>query len=203
MLASDTIRQVGLVVGAGLATGVLTQVGQAWLPTDWSQATNAISPWLLVAFVVGSTMPDMLRAALAGAVTLLLALVGYNAMLLVQLGYASSASATLFWGLGAVVGGPVFGVAGRASRSGTGRQRAAALGLLVAVFVLEGVYQAFVVSYPIAGTGFVIVGLLLPIVLRRPHEEIGWAYVATIPALGLGSLGYVAFNLVSGLATRT
>ena len=197
------MRQAMLVVGAGLATGVLTQVGQAWLPSDWSQAANAISPWLLVAFLVGATMPDMLRAAVAGAVTLLLAQVGYNAMLLIQLGYASSATATLFWGLGALAGGPVFGIAGRASRVGTERQRAAALGLLVAVFVLDGAYQAFMVSYPIAGTGFVIVGLLLPLLLCRSREDIVRAYVAAVPALGLGVLGYVAFTALYGLVTGT
>ena len=77
---ATAIRQVALVVVAGLATGVLTQVGQSVLPDQASQAANAITPWLVVAFLVGSTMPDMPRAAVAGIGTLVLALVGYDAI---------------------------------------------------------------------------------------------------------------------------
>jgi hypothetical protein len=38
-------------------TGAVTQLGQSALPGGWSQAANAISPWLLAAFLVGAAMP--------------------------------------------------------------------------------------------------------------------------------------------------
>ena len=66
-----------MVVGLGL--GVVTQVLQSVLPTGWSQAANAISPWLLVAFFIGAAMPDQGSAVVAGLATLVLALVGYYA----------------------------------------------------------------------------------------------------------------------------
>jgi len=191
--AGDAWRQAGLVLVAGLATGVLTQLGQGVLPYPSSQAANAISPWLLVAFLVGSTMPSMPRAAVAGIGTLALALVGYVAMILLRYGYGMSTGMLVFWGLGAVVGGPVFGAAGRAWRAGSQRQRAAALGLLVAVAVAEGIYNAVVLEHPAVGAGFVVAGLLVPLVLGRSREDRLWAYVAAIPALGLGALGYLAF----------
>ena len=198
--AGGAWRQAGVVAVAGLATGVLTQLGQGVLPYPSSQAANAISPWLLVAFLVGSTMPSMPRAAAAGIGTLALALVGYVAMILLRYGYGMSTGSLVFWGLGAVVGGPVFGAAGRAWRAGSQRQRAAALGLLVAVAVAEGIYNAVVLEHPAVGAGFVVAGLLVPLVLGRSREDRTWAYVAAIPALGLGALGYLAFTWLYGLS---
>ncbi len=190
-------RQAAVVAVAGLATGVLTQVGQGALPDDWSQAANAISPWLLVAFLVGSTMPDPRRAALAGIGTLVLALVGYDAMILLRYGYGPGASSTVFWGIGALVGGPVFGIAGTWWHTGPPRRRAIAIGFLVAVFVAEGLRNALMLAYPAAGSAFIIVGLLLPLILGRSRGDRVGAYVATVPLLGLGVLGYLVFMLLN------
>ena len=49
--------RVALIVVVGLATGILTQIGQGALPGDWSQLANAITPWLLVAFLLGPSCP--------------------------------------------------------------------------------------------------------------------------------------------------
>jgi hypothetical protein len=194
-------RQAGVVVAAGLATGVLTQFGQSVIPFPWSQAANSISTWLLVAFLVGSTMPGRLRAAVAGIGTLLFALVGYDATIFVRYGYGPSTSLLVFWCIGAAAGGPVFGVAGHAWRTGTRLQRAAALGLLVAVGVAEGIYNAMVPGYPAVGAGFVIAGLLMPLILGRSREDRIGAYVAAVPALCLGALGYLVFMGLYGLIT--
>jgi hypothetical protein len=188
-----------LVVGAGLATGVLTQFGQSVLPDGWSQAANSISPWLLVAFLVGAAMPGMRWAAVAGIVTLVLALAGYDAMILIRYGYGPGVGPTILWGAAALAGGPVFGGAGGAWRTGPHLWRAIALGLLAAVGVGEGVYCAVVLSSPAVGVGFAIAGLLLPLILgRSPNDRIG-AYVAAVPAMGLGVLGYLALTLFGGL----
>ncbi len=183
---------------AGLATGVLTQLGQGSLPDGWSQAANAISPWLLVAFLVASTMTSPPRAATAGIGVLLLALVGYDLAILVRYGYVPSLGPRVLWGVGALVGGVVFGIAGRWWRAGSRRQRALALGLLVAVFVAEGIYNAVILSAPAVGAGFTAVGLLVPLILGRSRDDRIGAYVAAIPALGLGALGYLAFAWLSG-----
>lgn len=189
----DLIRKASLVASVGLAVGALTQLGQATLPDGWSQMANAISPWLLVAFLVGSRMPRPTWAAIAGIGVLLFALVGYYGMVQIQLGYGGSTGSLVFWSLGAVVGGPVFGVGGFLWRNGTARQRAAALGLLVAVGIAEGIYNAVILSSPAVGAGFVVAGLLMPLVLGRArHDRIG-AYVAAIPALVLAAFGYFVF----------
>ncbi len=190
---------VGLVLCVGLATGALTQLGQSVLPDGWSQAANAISPWLLVAFLLGSTMPDRPRAALAGFGGLAFALVGYYALVELRYGYGGATGSLVLWGLAAVVGGPVFGVAGRSWRAGSPRRRAAALGLVVAVFVAEGAYNAVVIDHPGAGAGFLAVGLAVPLILGRTRTDRVHAYLAAVPALGLGAIGYLAFSWLAGL----
>ena len=196
---ADGWSRVGLVVVVGLATGILTQVGQSILPDGWSQAANAISPWLLVAFLLGATMPTTRSAAFAGAGALLFALVGYYGMTELRYSIGGGTGSLVVWGLGAFVGGPIFGIAGHAWRTGPYRQRAIALGLLVAVAVAEGIYNAVVLSSPTVGAGFVIAGLIVPLLLGRSREDRVGAYVAAVPALGLGALGYITFTWLAGV----
>jgi uncharacterized protein DUF6518 len=192
-----------VVVVVGLGLGVVTQVLQSVLPTGWSQAANAISPWLLVAFLVGSTMPDRRSAILAGVATLVLALVGYYATTQLRYGIGGGTSSLIFWGLGAVVGGPVFGLAGHEWRNGEHRARAIALGLLAAAFLAEAGYHLVVLSEPPVAAGFAIAGLLVPLVLGRSRQDRIGAYVAAVPALALGTLGFVVFIALYDFITRS
>ena len=109
----------------------------------------------------------------------------------------------LFWGIGALVGGPVFGIAGLTWRTGPARQRAFAIGLVAAVAIAEGLYHASILERATEGAGFIIAGLLAPLVLGRSREDRLWGYVATLPALALGALGYVVFlglySLITGV----
>jgi hypothetical protein len=187
------VNRIALVVVAGLATGILTQIGQGALGDDWSQVANTISPWLLVAFLVGSVFPDRRSASAAGVATLVLALVGYYAMTTLRFGIGGGTSSLLFWGTGALVGGAVFGFAGHAWRQGDERWRAAAIGLVAAVFVAEGVYQRQIRPDVPVGTAYIVVGALVPLVLGRSTRDRVGGYVAAVPALALGALGFVVF----------
>ena len=191
-----------LIVLAGLATGVLTQIGQSVLPDTLSPVANAISPWLGVAFLVGALMPTGRHAAIAGVAALGLALVGYYAMTELRYGIGAGTGSLVRWGLGAAIGGPVFGIAGHLWRRGSPGLRAIALGLLAAAFVAEGVYQAIVVDHQPVGSAFIVIGLLIPLVLGRTRVGRLQAYAATIPALALGGIGFAALLLLDGLAAR-
>jgi hypothetical protein len=195
--------RVALIVVAGLATGVLTQIGQGALPGDWSQLANAITPWLLVAFLLGSVMPDTRWAVGAGAGALLLALVGYYVMVQLRYGYGGGTSSLIIWGLGAVVGGPVFGVAGHWWRGPVHRRRSLAMGLLAAVAIAEGAYNLLVVDHASVGAALIVLGLLVPLVFGRSRQDRLGGYVAIIPSLALGALGYLVFiafaNLTAGM----
>lgn len=193
-------RRLALIIAIGLATGVLTQFGQSVLPTGWSQVANAISPWLFVAFLAGAVMPDARWAIVAGIGALVFALIGYYAMTEVRYGIGAGTGSLVRWGVGAIVGGPVFGLAGHAWRTGPPRRRAFALGLLAAVAVAEGLYNARILGYTEIGVAFILAGLLVPLVLGRSREDRIGGYLAAIPALGLGALGYVAFIWFDGIA---
>ena len=191
-----------LVLAAGLGTGIVTQIVQSILPTGWSQAANAISPWLLVAFLVGASMPDRASAVVAGLATLVLALIGYYATTQLRYGIGGGTSALIFWGLGAAVGGPVFGLAGNVWRTGEHRYRALAPGLLAAAFIAECGYHLLVLSEPGVAVGFAIAGLFVPLVLGRSREDRLGAYVAAVPALALGAIGFAVFLLLYDFTSR-
>ena len=182
-------RNPALVILIGLAVGMVTQIGQSILPDAWSPIANAISPWLAGAFLVGAAMPSPRAAVVAGIATLACALVGYYAMTELRYGIGAGTGSLVRWGLGALIGGPVFGIAGLAWRRRTIAQRAIALGLLAASFIAEGVYQARVVAHPEAGVLFVAVGLLIPVLGRTKNDRLR-AYAATVPSLALGALGF-------------
>jgi hypothetical protein len=188
-----------LVLVAGLGTGALTQFGQSVLPTGWSQAANAISPWLVVAFLVGSTMPSWRTAAGAGLATLFLALVGYYTMTEIRYGIGAGGTSLVFWSIGAVVGGPLFGLAGYRWRRGPHLHRAIALGLVAAAAIAEGGYHAVVLDEPQVGSGFVAAGLLAPVVLGRTRRDRVGGYVAAVPAVALGALGFAVFIWLNGV----
>ena len=200
---TPAVRRVATIVVVGLATGVVTQLGQSVLPDGWSQIANAISPWLFVAFLLGSTMPDDRWAAGAGAATLLLALVGYYAMTELRYGIGGGTGSLIVWGTGAIVGGPVFGFAGHRWRGPSHRERAAAIGLVSAVAIAEGAYFTLVLERPSVGLGFVLAGLVAPLILGRDRRDRLGAYVAIVPALALGAVGYLVLiwfsDIVAGV----
>ena len=195
------VARVGIIAAVGLLTGVATQLGQSLLPDGVSQAANSISPWLLVAFLLGSRMPDRRWAAIAGIGALATALLGYYGMVQLRYGYGGSTGAVVLWGIGALAGGPVFGVAGWTWRFEDGWRRAAAIGLLGAVAIAEGGYLIRILPEPVVGAAFVIVGLCVPLVLGRSAVERGRAYLAVVPALALGVVGYIVFLWLATLTS--
>ncbi|MFL5674736.1 MAG: DUF6518 family protein [Chloroflexota bacterium] len=193
--------RVGLIAAVGLLVGVVTQVGQGALPEGIGHVANSISPWLLVAFLLGSRMPDRRWAALAGFGTLAFALIGYYGMTQLRFGYGGGTGSLVLWSVAAAIGGPVFGVAGWTWRVEDGWRRAAAIGLLGAVAIAEGCYLISILPEAAVGAVFVIVGLCVPMVLGRSMPERGRAYVAVVPALALGVSGYIVFLRLATLTS--
>ncbi len=198
---TGSVGRLGLVVVVGLLIGVATQIGQGILPDGLSQAANAISPWLFAAFLLGSRMPERRSAAVAGIGALVFALVGYYAMVQLRFGYGASTNSLLLWGIAALIGGPVFGVAGWTWRFESGWRRAGAIGLLAAVPIAEGLYLSRILPEPAVGAGFIVVGLLIPLAFGRTMAERGRAYVGVLPAMALGALGYIVFLWLATLTS--
>ncbi len=136
----DLLQLVAVAIGVGLALGVLTQIGQSVLPEGLGQVANSISVWVAVAFFVGAIASTPRLASVVGFVTLVAALVGYYGMIWIRFGYTGGGSSLILWTVGALLGGFVFGPAGWYWRWTSGNVRIAAIALLAAVFVAEGLY---------------------------------------------------------------
>jgi hypothetical protein len=195
------VRPLLAAVGAGLLLGVVTQLLQGILPGALNWLANALSGWLVVAFLAGSRYATPRRAAVLGVVLLVAALAGYYGTVQARFGYGGSTSILVFWGIGALAGGLVFGAAGWWWRHGAERARALATGLLAALLVCEGVYFLAILPDPTVGAGAIVGGLLVPLVLGRTWRDRGLAYAGMLPGLALGAAGYAATMLLYGLVT--
>lgn len=173
------------VLGAGLALGLLTLLGQRWLHGAWLAIVNSGAVWLLPAFVAGSLMRSDAGAAVAGAALLVAAVVGYYAPVpLVVEGAAANAHSVAVWIATALVGGPVYGLAGRWWRRRRGWRSCAALGLLGGAFLAEGAARLHAGGGGAAGWTMVAIGVALPVALGRSTREraIGLAAAAPVVA---------------------
>jgi len=194
-------RLLVIAVGVGLALGVLTQIGQSVLPEGLGQVANSISVWVTVAFFVGAVAARPLPASVAGFATLVAALVGYYAMIWIRFGYTGGGSSLVLWSVGAVLGGVIFGPAGWYWRWTSGNARIAAIALLGAVYVAEGLYLTVILPEKAVGLGFAVAGMAVPPLFGSSWRDRTYAWLGMIPALLLGALGYVALTaLSSGLA---
>lgn len=182
------------VVGTGLGVGVATAVLQQHLGPPWFSLVNAASPWLTPMFVLGALFRHRRSAALAGLAAGLLELVGYYATASAR-GYPYlGGRLVLFWIACALIGGPVFGLAGRAWWRGRSLR-----GLGGAVLPAAWLAEAVVVfglrlGYEKSAGLFVAIGLVIAVLVgvhgRMHGQLVGWLLV-TFP------LGVVSELLLS------
>lgn len=191
MSASDgpTPLLTGLVAGALL--GILTQIGQGALPDDAAALlANSGGAWLVAAFAVGALMSSTERAAIAGAVTLVVAsFTFYEAVDLFE-GVGSDHRGALIWAAAGSVAGPVFAVAGFWARRSPGL-RPISLALLSGVLIAEAMHLLWWVGIDtlhgvavvelLIGAGVLAVAVRLA-GLRRWPEVVGVAAAAWLAA---------------------
>ncbi|MEX2547676.1 MAG: DUF6518 family protein [Chloroflexota bacterium] len=199
----EASRGAAVAVAVGLVLGVVTQLGQSLLPEGFGQLANSISPWLSVAFVVGALQSSPRLAVVAGFLTLALALVGYYATIFIRFGYTGGGSSLIFWTMGSIAGGLVFGPAGWFWRNGTFTAGIIAVALLGSAWMAEAAYLAMVLLMAVVAIGYALIGLTVPLLLGRTLRGRLFAFAAMLPAVALGGVGFVAFikfyELLSGV----
>jgi Family of unknown function (DUF6518) len=194
--AAHRAMEVVGVSFVGLAIGALTSFLQTHWNNPWSSLVNSVTPWLLAAFFIGALSRHLGRAVAYGFLVTILELVGYTITASLR-GYPSGLAITLFWALGAVVGGPVFGWAGSLwARASKGRSGLGAA-ILAGSFLAEGteVYAirlGYVHSAILFWTLGVIAVLTLGLVKRNLNSVVVWLAV-TFP---VGMLAEVLLGLV-------
>lgn len=195
MLDQRPTLRIVVSMAIGLAVGVLTSFGQTVLDDPWNSLSNAVSPWLTTAFVVGTLHTRTRTAIWAGVAATLLQVVGYYVTSDLR-GYGGSTTYVTLWSICAIVGGPLFGAAGRSWR----RAAPAGLGaaLLVAAYASEAVVGFQLrLDYTANAVLFGAIALVLAIGLgahRRQHAALV-AWLA--PALAAGAAGELALGLVT------
>jgi hypothetical protein len=189
----DVRVRAAVVVVAGLAVGFLTFFGQGHLDGALNAFVNSASAWLVAPFAVGALMATPRGAAAAGATTCALQLVGYyiNAHLH---GLATGNAILIFWGLCAVVGGPVFGAAGHMWRNAPERLRGLGPAILAGAFVAEGLWSYLhVLHYYSTATLWISIGAGIAVLSTRGRlRDLRWLLLA-VPA---GLLGEVVLSVV-------
>lgn len=175
----------------GLGWGAATSYLQTVLPDPVAGLANAVSPWLVVPFVVGARSRTRGLAVAAGLLACVLQVAGYYATSHLR-GFGVSTGTVVEWAAVGVVGGPVFGLAGHLWRTASGRLRGLGAALLVAVWAVEavvgyGIRLGYVDDAVVFGA--VAVTLLLT-VGRRPgplRATARWLAV-TVPVGAVGML---------------
>jgi len=200
---------------AGLALGAASWVSdELGSPTGLLIPANLIGVWLAVAFLLGASARAVPHGALRGLIGLVAAVAGCYLLFAVSgngiraIGASHAATA---WGAVAVIAGPLLGAAGSAWRTGNGRKRAFAAGLLAAALIGEGVvfgWTRLLAFDPLIDPGSVIlaveiaIGVMLPFVALRPHERIAGIAATVIGAaatiIALGPLT----SILRGIADR-
>jgi ElaB/YqjD/DUF883 family membrane-anchored ribosome-binding protein len=185
-----TWQRIALGLLVGLIVGVLSFLAQGRLPGDWSILGNSGAVWLVFAFLTGAMLPGNTWAAVSGVVTLGGALIGYFAAgALMDVAYAPVM--VIYWAIIAVIGGPVFGIAGHQWWSGKRlRNRTIAAALLGAVVIAEGQYHIRYNPHLSVGWPMVVVGLIMPLLLGRSAKDRLYTYLALIPTSLLGVAAY-------------
>jgi Family of unknown function (DUF6518) len=170
-------------VAAGLAVGVLTSFGQTVLSGAGNAFVNSASAWLVVPLLVGMLFDRARSAAWAGLVCCLLQLIGYDITAVLR-GFSVSTSVEAFWGVCALLGGPLFGVAGHLWRFGPAPRRGLGPAALAAAFIAEGAWN-YVHTLHYAASGALWIGIGAAIALAGLRGRRGWRWLALTLPLGL------------------
>jgi hypothetical protein len=187
--------RVTVVVLAGLAVGAATSFGQAHLNSPWLALVNSASPWLVPSFAVGALERRPLPAAVAGLVTCLLEVVGYYVTTSLR-GFSGSVGFEVFWSACALLGGPVFGVAGCLWRSGSERLRGLGAAVIPAAFAAEGLIgYGLDLHYTSSAALLVVLGVAFAVILGLPGRRLPGLARWIVPVLAVG----VAAELLLGL----
>jgi hypothetical protein len=189
-----------LALVAGIAAGALTSWGQTVLGGTWfAGLANAVSPWIVTSFAVGALARRSWVAALAGLLVCAGEVAGYYVAAELR-GFGVGTAAVAMWVVAGVVGGPLFGWAGRQWRTGEGRWRGVGAALLVGCWLAEAlVTYGLVLRYGDDAVVFAGIGVLLAVVLSRQGRQ-GRALLRWTPAaLAAGVVGFLVLQVGGSL----
>lgn len=190
--------QLLLAALVGALVGVLTVLGQKYLPGDWNSLANSGAVWLVPAFFTALCMKQSRGKSMALCILcLLLCVFGYYGLEAWMNGHSFPVGGMIVVWLGcAVLGGAIFGYGAYLHGSGKGWKRSVAINLLPAVFLAEGlnklIHFAHYAHMAGAVAGTCVLGVALYFALNR-RQSFVWQPLACVAVLTvLGLIGYEA-----------
>lgn len=179
----------------GATVGILTVIGQAYLPGELNSLANLGPVWLLPAFFVSAVGDRVWKGMITGWLSLSGMVGGYYWFESVWNQHAFGVGRwMLTWLVIAIVAGAIFGTAGYLWRHRDHRCHRVGSALLAGVFLTDGInmlihYASYshMIAVPIVE---VVIGALLILLLERDKRERLRSYAALIPIVVLGLIGY-------------
>ena len=138
-IVMDTRACLLVCAFGGIAIGVITSFGQSALPDEVRSLANSAGAWSLAAFLLCLANRNPRLGLVLGPVALAAMLLGYDVATVVR-GFAVSRSTIVFWGLAAVVVGPVLGVGAAWARGTDPRRVALGVAPIAGILVGEAIY---------------------------------------------------------------
>jgi len=184
--------RIALRLTSGLAVGVLTSLGQGHLGGPLNAFVNSASAWLVAPFFVGSRMASRRGAAAAGLAVCVLQIVGYYTATELR-GFAAGGTIVIFWAVCGVLGGPVFGEAGRLWQTRTDRRSGVGSAVLPAAFLSEGLWvYLHELHYYTTAALWIAIGAILALTMTRAARGQRWL----MPAVSAGLLAEIFLTQV-------
>lgn len=185
-----------VVLVASVALGAATSVAQGILPDEVASFANSASGWtLLTALLLWWARPRWRWAALLGALSFVLLVLGYTWMSQ----WRGLHYDPLRWSVVGVVTGPVIGVAAVWIR-GRGIRAALATAVLAGVGVGEGIYGLAAVretTSPVYwGLALATGGVLVAVMVAQRLRELPPKVVAMLGAAAVAAVFQVAFRMI-------
>lgn len=179
----------------GGIVGVLTVIGQAYLPGNLNSLANLGPVWLVPAFFVSAAGDRVGKSMIEGWLSLSGMVMGYYWFESVWNVHAFFVGRWMtVWLVIAVVAGAIFGAAGYLWRHRDHRWHRLGSALLAGVFLADGInmllhYASYshMIAVPIAE---VVIGALLILLLEKGRRDTIRAYGALIPVVVIGLIGY-------------
>jgi hypothetical protein len=177
------VARLGAGLAIGAVIGVATSFAQARLPMPWDALANSASPWLAGGFAAGALQSRRGTAVAAGLSACVIEVLGYYATSMAR-GFPASLAYIVFWAVCALVGGPLFGLAGWAWRRETGRPRVIGAAFLPGTFIAEGIGTYLLrVHYTSNAVLYLVIGAALLVVVARPVRRLdllAWTGAVTV-----------------------
>ena len=186
----------------GILVGILTVVGQKYLPMNFNFLANSGAVWLVPAFLLAFLSREKKgQSILLCMETLFFCVIGYYAFEAVLNHHNVSINSwMLVWVAMSVIAGVIFGLGAYFANAPSGFLKYIGMNLLTAVFFSEGVEKLLhIADYQHMIPALIIVtciGLILYLVINRKE----WCKLRNLLSfLLLSALGVAGYSVLSGM----